>query len=338
MNELPKDNQQDPASGPESIPVEFSAPQESPAAAPFSEAVLPAPAFEFAAQVQPAGEQPLFFTALPPDPPPARIPHIGHLMLLIPFVLFGMIVASVVLYLSASAHLFGVASLETAMGEIHYMLGFEVLMYLFAFLPAMLVFPLFWRKEFFPGVQWNGATALRLSGWLIGAAFLCFVLALLNGILMPGPSNAPIEKVFRAPGAAWLMFFFGISFAPFFEEMLFRGFLLPSLCTAWDWATEKSSHTPPLPLGEGGHPQWSLPAMIAGSIVTSLCFAGIHLDQQGHSLGPFLLIVAVSLVLCAVRLTTRSLAASILVHSCYNFLLFSLMIIGTSGFRHLDKL
>ena len=35
---------------------------------------------------------------------------------------------------------------------------------------------------------------------------------------------------------------------------------------------------------------------------------------------------------------TRSLAASVLVHASYNFLLFSLMLLGTSGFRHLDKM
>jgi hypothetical protein len=34
----------------------------------------------------------------------------------------------------------------------------------------------------------------------------------------------------------------------------------------------------------------------------------------------------------------RSLAASVLVHASYNFLLFSLMLLGTSGFQHLDKM
>jgi hypothetical protein len=50
------------------------------------------------------------------------------------------------------------------------------------------------------------------------------------------------------------------------------------------------------------------------------------------------LLVAVSLVLCWARLAARSLAASVLVHACYNLLLFSLMLLGTGGFRHLDKM
>jgi membrane protease YdiL (CAAX protease family) len=46
----------------------------------------------------------------------------------------------------------------------------------------------------------------------------------------------------------------------------------------------------------------------------------------------------VSIVLCGVRLWTRSLASSTLVHSSYNFMLFLIMLITTHGFRHLDKL
>jgi membrane protease YdiL (CAAX protease family) len=134
------------------------------------------------------------------------------------------------------------------------------------------------------------------------------------------------------------MFGFGVTFAPFFEEIAFRGFLLPSLATACDWVGERFTDKDPPPLDGNGHPQWSLPAMVIASIATSLPFAMMHLEQQGKTLGPFIQVLAVSLILCAVRLRTRSLAASTLVHACYNFMIFSLMMIGTDGFRHLDKL
>jgi membrane protease YdiL (CAAX protease family) len=91
-------------------------------------------------------------------------------------------------------------------------------------------------------------------------------------------------------------------------------------------------------LDPNGHPQWSLSAMVFASVLTSLPFALLHVDQQGHSLGPFLLMILVSLILCTVRLKTRSLAASTLVHACYNFIIFSLALIGTGGFRHFDKM
>ena len=125
---------------------------------------------------------------------------------------------------------------------------------------------------------------------------------------------------------------------PFFEEMAFRGFLLPALCTAYDWTVEHITGAARRPVDEFGNPQWSLSAMVIGSLLTSIPFALMHGAQTGWSLGPFLLLIFVSLVLCWVRLNTRSLAASTLVHACYNFLLFSFMLLGTGGFRHLDKM
>ena len=92
------------------------------------------------------------------------------------------------------------------------------------------------------------------------------------------------------------------------------------------------------PLDANSHPQWSIPAMVIASIVTSLPFALMHGEQTGYSIGPFLQVFAVSLVLCSVRLVTRSVAASTMVHACYNFMLFSTMLVATGGFRHFDKI
>ncbi len=270
--------------------------------------------------------------------PQERIPNLGHLGILILLALCGIFGAGLLAGLAVHFHLFGISNLQQAATDIHYTLGTEGLFYVLTFAASLLVFPLLWHKGFFAGVQWRGATALKLRGRLVSAAALCFVLALFNSILLPGPTDAPIDRIFRMPGAAWLLFAFGVTLAPFFEELAFRGFLLPALATAYDWVGEKSDHQPPHPLDKNGHPQWSLPAMCVSAVVTSILFALIHGDQTGWSLGPFLLLVCVSLVLCWARLSTRSLAASVLVHASYNFLLFTLMFLGTSGFRHLDKM
>jgi hypothetical protein len=269
---------------------------------------------------------------------PSRIPHLGHLALLTAFAAIGFVCASVLMLVAMHFHLFGATTVDQAATNVHYILGFEAILYLVAFFLGLIIFPLLWNKRFFAGVQWRGATALQL-GWRLPAIALgCFALAALDETLLPGPAKAPIEEIFRSPGAAWLMFGFGVAFAPFFEEMAFRGFLLPALATAWDWAIEKSTGKPAPPLDANGHPQWSIFAMVIASIFSSLPFALVHAEQQGHSLGPFILLVTVSLILCAVRLVTRSLAASTLVHACYNFLLFFFMLIGTGGFRHLEKI
>jgi hypothetical protein len=267
-----------------------------------------------------------------------RIPHLGHLALLTAFLLFGFVCMMVLMFTAMHFHLDGVSTLDQIKTNVHYVLGSEAVLYLVTLAISFPLFPLLWNKSFFSGIQWRGATARRLYRQLLLIALGCFTLAALDQALLPGPEHAPIIDFFRSPGAAWLMFAFGVTFAPFFEEMFFRGFLLPALATSWDWAIEKSTGRPVRPLDANGHPQWSIFAMVVASVVTTIPFALMHADQQGYSLGPFLQVITVSLILCAVRLVTRSLAASTLVHACYNFLLFFTMMVGTGGFRHLDKM
>jgi len=274
------------------------------------------------------GDAPLFESFTQPEVVRhTRIPHLGHVALLVGLLLIGVLADGLAMPVALHYKLFGIANADQASTDIHYTLGGEGLIYLIAFAGALQIFPLLWHRRFFLGVAWRGATAVRLSGLLVGAAFVCFLLALVNGWLMPGPENAPIDKIFRAPGAAWLLFGFGVTIAPFFEELVFRGFLLPSLCTACDWISER--FTPgkqPRPLDDDGQPRWSMTAMVIASAITSLPFAGMHAAQTGYSLGPFLL------------LGTRSLAASVVVHASYNFMLFSFMLWGTGGFRHLENM
>ena len=294
------------------------------------------------------------FDIEPALPHPPHIPHFGHVILLLIIALLSLLCAGGIGQIGIHYHLFGVKNTQDAITDIHYTLGSEAILYIVTLVISILIFPLLWHKRFFAGVSWNAATARRLSSLLIGAAFLCFLLALLNEWLMPGPPDAPIDKMFRIPGAAWLLFGFGVTFAPFFEELVFRGFLLPSLCTACDWSaaflaaardrgtvdftTFASASRGLRPLAADGTPRWSFPAMLIASILTSLPFAGMHAAQTGYSWGPLVLLMCVSLVLCWVRLGARSLASSVLVHASYNFMLFALMLLGTGGFRHLDNM
>lgn len=287
----------------------------------------------------PPADRPLFQSWYQPAPPCAeRIPHLGHLLTLAVLAFFGLLCSGLLTEAALHFHLYGISTAEKAESDIHYTLGNMVVLYLVPFVAGLFIFPLMWHKSFFAGLQWNANAALRQRWRLLSAACVCLVLAMIDGLVLPGPSNAPIEKLFQTPAQAWMLFAFGVTFAPFFEEIAFRGFLLPSLCTAWDWSAEQFNRKPPPPLGENGHPQWSMPAMVAASILTSIPFAWMHAEQTGYSLGPFLLLVCVSLVLCWMRLATRSLAASVLVHACYNFLLFSLMLLATNGFQHFEKM
>jgi membrane protease YdiL (CAAX protease family) len=296
-------------------------------------------ALEALPQKQAATEPPLFQSwSQPGIHPPTRIPNFGHLFILAVLVSVGLLGTILLTWSALHFHLFGVTTLQQANTDIHYSLGSMIALYLLTFLACLLVFPLVWHKGFFAGLQWNAAAALRLRWWLFAAAGLCFGLAMIDEVVLPGPPNAPIDKLFQTRLAAWLLFGYGVTLAPFFEEMFFRGFLLPALCTAWDWMIEKSTGKAALPLDASGHPQWSFFAMVIASILTSIPFALMHAEQIANAFGPLVLLFCVSLILCAARLATRSLAASVLVHASYNLLLFSIMLLGTSGFRHLEKM
>ncbi len=271
-------------------------------------------------------------------PRPMRFPNVADVGLLVVLLVFGALIAALVTAGALEIHLFGVTTAKQAMADIRFALGGQLLWYLFALVGCLALFPHLWHTGFFHGMEWRWGAAMRARGRLMGTACFCLLLAVVDGKLMPGPENAPIDDVFKMPGAPWLMFFFGTLLAPFFEEMVFRGFLLPSFCTAYDWCVERvTKRLPPWP-DEEGKTVWSMHAMVMASVLVSLPFALMHAAQTGYSLGPFLLLFCVSLVLCWVRLRFRSLAASTLVHASYNFLLFAIMIAGTGGFKHLDKL
>ncbi len=273
-----------------------------------------------------------------PLPPPIRFPNFGDVGLVVVFLVFGWIGSGALLGTALHFRLWGVSNVKQALNDIHYALGSQAIWYLISFTGCILLFPAIWRTGYFEGLEWNAGAAFRKRWRLFTAAFVCFLLAIADGVLLPGPPDTPIDQVFRMPGAAWLLFAFGITLAPFFEEMAFRGFLLPAFNTAVDWAAERTMHRPAPAPDEEGKTRWSIGAMVVGSVLTSIPFALMHAEQTGYSLGPFLLLICVSLVLCWVRLSMRSLAASTLVHSSYNLLLFSLMLAGTGGFKHLDKM
>jgi membrane protease YdiL (CAAX protease family) len=324
---------------------------QSPIAQPVS---LPDLQPEFSAAPDPLPEAPLFASFTPklshhdaphhepqfhaPPRPPMRFPNFADVGVAAIVLVFATILSALLTQAALYFHLFGVATRQQAATDIHYALGSQAAIYLLALAGFVVLFPYLWHTSFFSGVEWRISTAFRMRWHLVRAALFCIALAIVDSVAMPGPKSAPIDEIFRRKDAPWLMAIFGVTLAPFFEELIFRGLLLPAVCTAYDWAVERiQRHPAPWPDAEG-RTQWTLPAMAVGSVLTSLPFSLIHAWQNGGTIGPFLLLVGVSLVLCWVRLSTRSLAASTVVHACYNLILFALMFAGTGGFKHMDKM
>lgn len=285
-----------------------------------------------------------YLVSAPPKPPvvQSRTPNLLDTTLFLVLLVGGGVVSSALLGVALYFHwlekYFGIHSLDAAAKSTPVELGLELVIYLIGIGIAVPLFRMIWQKSFFSGVHWHGGTAGRLRYLLFGVAVVCNLLAVVGNWLLPFPQHAPIDKLFGTTTDAWMLACFGVLIAPFFEEMIFRGFLLPAIATAWDWLHEKVTHELPRPLDPAGNPVWSVGAMVFAALLVSAPFAAMHAPQVGNAWGPVLLLYCISLILCAVRLKTRSLAASTLVHASYNFLLFAVMFVETGGFRHMDKL
>ena len=129
--------------------------------------------------------------------------------------------------------------------------------------------------------------------------------------LVPLPKNSPFDQFFDRPLDAYAFAFLAIAFAPFMEELFFRGFLYPVLARR---------------LG-----------VSAGVLLTALPFALIH-EPEYKAWGPVLIIFLVGIVLTVVRAKMKSVGASFIVHAIYNGVPVIAAIVASHGFRHMEKL
>jgi len=148
--------------------------------------------------------------------------------------------------------------------------------------------------------------------------------------------DATIDEFFLTSSSAWVTTFFGILVAPVFEEICFRGFLLPAFAIAYDWLS--------LPRTPEARLRWHTTAtltpisLIFSAVLTSILFAAMHAEQIAHIWAALLALFTISLLLTYVRVKTQSVAASAMVHAAYNGLVFLTVLIFTGGYRHLDRM
>ncbi len=164
-------------------------------------------------------------------------------------------------------------------------------------------------QPFLRAIRWNWPDFW--GAYVFGGLVLAIGLQLLGQIL-PMPKELPMDRFFQTTREAWALSLFGVTFAPFFEELFFRGFLYPVLARR---------------LG-------AIPAIV----LTAIGFGLIHAPQLGRAWAPVLIIFLVGMVLTVTRAITKSVAAGLVVHIAYNGTISILMFVATDGFRHLDKL
>ena len=268
-----------------------------------------------------------------PPEPPTRIPHLGHALLFLAIIGFLLLLTqALALVLGHPSH-----RLPTAFGIApKLLLAAEATSYLLSIAAAWFVFPLLWQRPFLTGLKWNPDAALRNALKLIPLGIaLSFVVQLASSVVTV-PKEIPMDEFFRTPADIWLVTAFGTLIAPAFEEIVFRGFLLPAFAIAYDWLS--------LARTEAARETWqssnalSTAAFVFSAVVTSILFALLHGKQTAFTWPVLALLFVVSLVLTFIRIRLRSVAASALVHASYNFAVFLTAFIATGGYRHLDRL
>ena len=264
-----------------------------------------------------------------------RIPNFGQAALFVGFA------AMLFLLLQLALVVLGLSPVTQSGGEIiiqHPMLQLGVLAGTYAGTlgAAWLFFPLLWHKPFLEGVRWRWRRARSLAWWLLGLGlFLGIAIAFLDQFIAQ-PKTPEIDQFFGSPLTAWVITFFGIFVAPVFEEIAFRGMLLPAFAIAFDWLR--------MPRTADGYALWrsgteiSRAAWILSAVLTSALFVWLHAQQVGYAWGVLAALFCVSLVLTAVRLRFDSVAASATVHAGYNGLIFLAGLVATGGYRHLDRM
>ncbi len=281
-----------------------------------------------------SGPEPAFEAAQEPGID-AVGPNFGHFLLLLlvsALMLLGGQFGT--LLLAKQLHVFGHRSFRAyallLQDDARWLVPSQAFSYLLVVLAAVPLFRAMWHRAFAAGVHWNGTAAVRAFGRLILLGLGSGIGIALLGSQLPMPKNPPIlADMMHSPLGAWLMLVFGITGAPLFEEMFFRGFLLPAFLNAFRWLAHKDA------ISAEAYKWVGVPVSV---LLTSLPFALLHAPQVSLAWAPVLLIGLVSMVLCLVRLRLNSLACSTVVHAAYNFTLFAGVLVQTGGFRHLDRM
>ncbi|MDE1162512.1 MAG: CPBP family intramembrane metalloprotease [Acidobacteriaceae bacterium] len=264
-------------------------------------------------------------------PPARRIPHFGHTLVFFSLTAFCILFTSGITLGILHAH-----SAETASQYPLPLAAAQGVAYLLTLLCSMPLFPVFWGVPFFTGIQWNLRQAVRQWWKLVLIGIGLSLLAQFADRFVKQPDHVDMLELFKSPLTSWCVAIFGSLLPAFMEEIAFRGFLLPSLATAYDWLSME--RTP------AGLDRWertsdhSLPAWIFATVFSSAAFAALHGGQLHGALGPIVVLFAVSVTFSVIRIRTRSVAAAALVHAVYDALLFAEMAVATGGFHHLDKL
>jgi uncharacterized protein len=147
-------------------------------------------------------------------------------------------------------------------------------------------------KPVFASLGWCPTTRAAIAGAVLAAAPLAFAV---NGIayLLHTPKVAtPFDNIAQSPVLLALVGGMAVSIAPLFEELFFRGFLQPLLSRTF--------------------------GIVAGVLLTAVLFGALHAAEYQFVWQYVVAISLVGVALGIVRVVTKSIIPSTIMHGCYN--------------------
>jgi membrane protease YdiL (CAAX protease family) len=165
--------------------------------------------------------------------------------------------------------------------------------FMYVFLVGALYLVIVWRyhEPFWTSLGWTFPIPNAFLPLAVGPALAVALSAL--GVLLRAPMDgSQIEILIKSRASLAAIILFGVVLAPIFEEMLFRGFLLPLLVRSMG--------------------PW------LGIFLTAVPFALLHGAQNHWAWQPVLLIGIAGIAFGYVRYKTGSTTAAFLMHSAYN--------------------
>jgi len=156
------------------------------------------------------------------------------------------------------------------------------------------------RQSFGEFIHWF-RTFRFPAAYLISLGASAAITVLVIASFLPR-SETPIEKLLTSNGAISMFVIFGITVAPLFEEIIFRGFLFKVF--------------------------WEIGGSGFAIVFTASVFALSHALQLAGNWPSVILIFGVGCVLSVIRYRSNSIIPTLIIHTSYNATLFGAFVIS----------
>lgn len=226
-------------------------------------------------------------TELPVSAAPERRPFWGYVDL---FLVAGLLVASVsVILLVAAGFVFAFPALRKNQSPL--LLPTQIAVYAAVYLSLRIVLGLRYGKPVLSSLGWCAARFNLLFVGL-GGVVLAFVVSGLAALIHTPKVPSPVESLMDSPVLLSLFGIMAVTLAPFFEELLFRGFLQPVLTRSM--------------------------GVIAGVVLTAALFGSLHAPEYSFAWQYAVAVSLVGVALGWLRVRSNSIIPCTVLHGAYN--------------------